>query len=91
MQDRRQDSANINNNFYTSRNQQSPLTISYPNIRIASLLVTNTLIPRVVSVLLFQSSSQKTTLVQGAILDGEFDFIVMKFQMAVRVLFGLSP
>ena len=44
---------------------------------------------RAVSKLLFQSSSQKTTLVQGVVFDEKFDFIAMKFQMAVRVRFDL--
>ena len=40
----------------------------------------------VVSEPLFQSSSQKATLVQGVVSDEEFDFIAMKSRMAVRVL-----
>ena len=43
------------------------------------------LVPRVVSEPLFQSSSQKTTLVQGVVFEGEFDFIAMKFRMIVSV------
>ena len=49
------------------------------------------LVPRVASEPLFQSSSQKTTLVRGVVFDGEFDFIAMKFRMAVRVWFRLIP
>ena len=47
------------------------------------------LVPKVVSEPLFQSSPQKTTLVQGVIFYGDFDFIAMKFRMAVRVWFRL--
>ena len=42
------------------------------------------LVPRVVSEPLFQSSYQKTTLVQGVVFYGEFDFIAMKFRMACQ-------
>ena len=45
------------------------------------------LVPREVSEPLFQSSSQKTTLVQGVVFYGEFDFIAMKFRMDIRVWF----
>ena len=51
------------------------------------LLLEHNLVPRVVSELLFQSSSRKTTLVQGVVFDGEFDLIAMKFWMAVKVWF----
>ena len=42
---------------------------------------------RVVSEPLFQSSSQKTTLVQRVVFDGEFDFIAIRFRIAVRIWF----
>ena len=44
-------------------------------------------VPREVSEPLFQSSSQKTSLVQGIVFVGEFDFIATNFRMAVRVWF----
>ena len=47
------------------------------------------LVPREVFEPLFQSSSQKTTLVQRVVFDGEFDFIAMKFRMAVRLWFRI--
>ena len=45
------------------------------------------LVPRIVSEPPFQSSSQKTTVVQGVVFYGKFDFIAMKFRIAVRVWF----
>ena len=48
------------------------------------------LVPRVVSEPQFQSSSQKTTLVQGVVFDGEFDFIAIKFRMAVKEWFRFN-
>ena len=45
------------------------------------------LVTRVVSEPLFSSLSQKTTLVKGVVFDGKFDFITMKFRIAVRVWF----
>ena len=44
----------------------------------------------VVSEPLFQSSFKKNTLVHGVIVDGEFDFITMTFQMAVMVWFRFT-
>ena len=41
-------------------------------------LSTSNLLPRVFSEPLFRSWSQKTTLVQEIVFDGEFDFIAMK-------------
>ena len=45
------------------------------------------LVTRVGSEPLFQSLSQKTALVKGVVYDRKFDFIVMKFRMAVMVWF----
>ena len=55
------------------------------NKHLSNNLHTSNLVPRVVSEPLFQSSSHKTTPVQGVVFGGEFDFIAMKFRMAVRV------
>ena len=48
------------------------------------------LVPMVVSEPLFQSSSQKTTLVQGVVSDGEFDFIAMSVSGVEDNIFCIS-
>ena len=49
------------------------------SLRYRQFLCHSSLVPRIVSECLFQSSSQKTTLVLGVVFEGEFDFIPIKF------------